>query len=411
MNESFEQTDGNNYDSLHAATVGETKCLGGINNSNYDHLVGNQNNQGEKPNPIVEDDYAVVNKTTTGGEAENSTMQNLIYESSSGNYDLLHSPQHQQGLPSNASQNEYDSLNHNQPTQMPQHHEKVTPNTIYDALDHPNFTAHRQQSHDGYDDLNAYKNGGEENNVMPNQLYGCVDPDLAGTIQSECNNMNMAAYDNIDHVTATPPVVVEDEYAVVDKSRMSIKPKPYGDAYDNLQHNIAKRPNVEDEYAVVDKSRIKDSVKNNNDDKKTIIENGNYSNVNFDDTYASVNNDGSTATAPAVEDEYAVVDKSRFGYNSSEMPKPLPQAPRMSMSDILSKLDESEYNSLHETMVNSQPNYDHLTLGRDKRTGSYNKLQENGDENGAVKEKAKASKKSAKQDKKEKKAKKSKSKK
>ena len=430
QNASFD--DGNGYDSLHNAVSPAKKIYHGENNSNYDHLEGKRNSQG------VEDEYAVVNKTPNR-EIENSTMQNMIYEE--GSYDSLHNQQQQQQQchPPNVILNDtYDSLNHhNHQSGIPQH-QNVTTNTIYDSLDQQQVVPNRQQPHDnGYDNLHDYQEKNRANsNVMHNELYGSIPeanttkegrndmPDLqhqnrvavdedeyavvdkSGLLNNKNNNSNVMlndTYDNLQHQNNVAPAtpVVEDEYAVVDKSGKNKKNNNsnvmLNDTYDNLQHqnNVAPATSVvEDEYAVVDKSR---KNKNNN--------------VMLNETYGNLD---SVANHPAiVEDEYAVVDKSMkngkpkqpashndndgdytpinqpITYDSTQ--KPLPQAPRLSMSDILSQLDESAYNNLHESINNSHPDYHNLTLGREpqktprggaRKGADYKKL---GDENAKAK--------------------------
>ena len=358
QNASFD--DGNGYDSLHNAVSPAKKIHHGENNSNYDHLEGKRNSQG------VEDEYAVVNKTPNR-EIENSTMQNMIYEE--GSYDSLHNQQQQQQQrhPPNVILNDtYDSLNHhNHQSGIPQH-QNVTTNTIYDSLDQQQVVPNRQQSHDnGYDNLHDYQEKNRANsNVMHNELYGSIPE--ANTTKEDMPNLQ-----HLNRVAA----VDEDEYAVVDKSGLLNNKNNNSmlndTIYDNLQHqnNVAPAtPVVEDEYAVVDKSR---KNKNNN--------------VMLNETYGNLD---SVAHPPAIaEDEYAVVDKSMkngkpkqpashndndgdytpinqpITYDSTQ--KPLPQAPRLSMSDILSQLDESAYNNLHESINNSHPDYHNLTLGRE----------------------------------------------
>ena len=242
---------GNEYDSLHAAVPLDTNNI-----SNYDHL-------GENRNPRVEDEYAVVNKTPAPREKENSTMQNMIYES--GNYDSLNNQQKQ--TPNVILNDTYDSLdNHNKPQQ--QQPPNVMTNDIYDSLDQQQVNSKPLNDNygDEYDNLHGFQDRNRSNsNVIHNDLYGSLAKPNADN-----EGQHTDTYDNLQHnknVTASPNVV-EDEYAVVDKSGMknNNKNNHHRDSYDNLQHNknFTATPNiVEDEYAVVDKSGMKNNNKNN----------------------------------------------------------------------------------------------------------------------------------------------------
>uniref|UniRef100_A0A7M5X2G3 EGF-like domain-containing protein n=1 Tax=Clytia hemisphaerica TaxID=252671 RepID=A0A7M5X2G3_9CNID len=384
QNTTFE---GEDYDSLNRNSTTRENDV--YPNPAYDHLGNNT------IPPVVEDEYAVVNKTPKG-KTPNPHVENPMYDAPDKrgiSNDLLH------GKPlSNTIENEtYDSLNHENILGNPQFpkgnqnkgYSNVMSNDIYDALDHSQQPAQDfHQINETYDSLHACAR--PESNVMINDTYDSLDhqnpnpptssvDDLYAPVikPNKSNHDNITpneTYDILQHPNSNN-VTPNDLYAPVIKNKTDSNPPNImlNDTYDSVnQATPGTGPSVmpDDLYAPV----IKKPASNNNVllnetyDSLNSNHNGGRSrgnsNIMVNDTYDSLQHPQNT------ENDYAPIggagEVASTIYDSIEPPRqPLPQTSSMSMSDMLSKLSESEYNTLHENIANSQPNYDHLTLMRE----------------------------------------------
>ena len=259
-------------------------------------------------------------------------------------------------------------------------------------------------------------------NVHTNNIYGCIDepPAKTGFQNTGFNSENYDSLDrtpfsppqntsgnqNYDHLespnSSSPAAVIEDEYAVVMKKPKGNQNPSTGvqkpnivinDTYDSLDHASSSTGNVtvNDVYDSLDHTgqpqpsagnNSYDSLQKQPDNSNVVVndvydsrhperkERGN-SNVMMNDTYGSL--EGVCATPNVmVNDTYDSLQHpiptsliSPIIYDSIQQPPP--QAPSFSPSDLMSSLSDNEYNSLHQTIVNNQPNYDHLSSGKERK--------------------------------------------